>query len=145
MSDKKNEPGAPVEAASDRTTGAHSTHRLNGSKAHTNGHKKNGGQTNGADGRQTTIVPTAHAATHNNGAALDGAEGDTPSVRPIKVRVGGGNTGRLATGVLAAPVTLTGRLDGTATGRKREWAHPRQISSGRCSRQRRYAKATWQA
>jgi len=118
MSDKKNEPGVPVEAANDGTIGAHNGHKLNGGKARTDGHKKNGAQASGANGRQTTIIPMVDAVTHSNGngAALDGATDDTPSVRPVKARVGGGNTGRLTTGVLAAPVTLTGRLEGDQNG-----------------------------
>ena len=126
MSDKKNEAGVPVEPANDGATGAHSGHKLNGSKARTNGHKKNGAQATSADGRQTTIIPTVDAVTHSNGngLVLDGAKDETPSVRPVKVRVGGGNTGRLATGVLAAPATLTGRLDGDGNGQKARLGAP---------------------
>ena len=85
MSDKKNEAGVPVEPANDRTTGAHSDHKLNGSKARTNGHKKNGAQATSADGRQTTIIPTVDAVTPTNGNGLPlTREDETPSVNRLR-------------------------------------------------------------
>lgn len=96
MSKKKNEPGVADEAVNNganrpngngtkngAASGAQITHRLNTSTGQTNGHKTNG-------------------ASNSDGSEED----NIPSVRPVKVRVGLGNTG-----ALTRTLSLTGRLD----------------------------------